>query len=170
MPPAAEPGATVPPVPATGPERILVIIGLAAAGVLAFFTVIAWRDYRDSAPTATVRATTPPPPPVVATTTVTEPVVTPPAPAIPPASTLVLRATRGDSWVAVRADSDSGARLFEGILAQGEQRRFRRERLWVRFGLPENVDATLNGERVELPTGVATVVVRGGRLTTVESG
>jgi hypothetical protein len=83
---------------------------------------------------------------------------------------LVLTAARGESWVAVRAGSETGASLYEGTLAQGDRLSYRRNRLWVRLGLPVNVDATIDGKPAPLPGGIATVLLRDGRLTPAASG
>jgi len=70
----------------------------------------------------------------------------------------------------VRVNSETGERLYEGILERGERKRFVDERLWVRFGFPSNLSATLNGEPATLPSGTATVVIEGRKLRTVSVG
>ena len=81
-----------------------------------------------------------------------------------------IRAPRGESWLAVRENSETGHRLYEGILARGGQKKFVRKRLWVRFGFPSNLTATLNGEPATLPSGTASVVIQGRKLRTVSLG
>ncbi|HEY6018292.1 MAG TPA: RodZ domain-containing protein [Gaiellaceae bacterium] len=67
------------------------------------------------------------------------------APAGP--ATLVVRASRGDCWVAVRVGSSSGPVLYERVLAQGGTLRFGLgKKLWVRLGAPWNADVTLRGK------------------------
>jgi hypothetical protein len=78
---------------------------------------------------------------------------------------LVLRASRGDSWISVR--SASGRLLDERLLASGTQVRLHGAALWVRFGAPANVDLSANGSRARpLPSRAAVVVVtpRGMRV------
>jgi hypothetical protein len=72
---------------------------------------------------------------------------------------LVLKATRGDSWLSVRSRSASGKVLFEGLLGQGLALRFELERLWIRLGAPSNLAARLNGKLTALPGSTATVLV-----------
>jgi hypothetical protein len=62
-------------------------------------------------------------------------------------ATLVVRASRGDCWVAVRVGSPSGPVLYERILARGGTLRFGlQKKLWVRLGAPWNADVTLRGK------------------------
>jgi hypothetical protein len=49
-------------------------------------------------------------------------------------------------------------------MTQGERLSYRRKRLWIRFGLPDAVDATVDGDPAEIPDGVLTVLFRNGRL------
>jgi hypothetical protein len=88
-------------------------------------------------------------------------VLTPPRPVkrTPAKARLVLAATRGRCWITVRLGSANGRVLFERTLEQGESARFAASRLWVRFGAPWNLDATLNGKRVALPGTIANVIV-----------
>jgi hypothetical protein len=79
-----------------------------------------------------------------------------PAPAL---GRLRLVAFGGRSWVSVRSGSQSGSRLFEGILAQGQAVVFRGARLWVRFGGASNIRATVNGHPFPLPSGTVDLLV-----------
>ena len=64
-------------------------------------------------------------------------------------ATLVVRATRGDCWVAVRMGSSTGAVVYEQVLVQGGTLRFGLKKpLWVRLGAPWNTDVTLRGKPV----------------------
>jgi hypothetical protein len=148
-------------VPATRLERLVVLSGLLGAAVLGFFAVLAWQDYRESQP-STQRGSAPSTPAetgetagVVAGTTVER---APRTASSQPVS-LELVAARGDSWLEVYVGSANGDTLFLDTLAEGDRERFREKRLWLRFGAAQNVDATLNGEPVELPDGIAEVVV-----------
>jgi cytoskeleton protein RodZ len=76
------------------------------------------------------------------------------------ASTLTLVASRGDCWLSVRAGSQEGRTLFESTLAAGKRLRFGLRRpLWIRLGAPWNLDATVRGARVSLPSVTADVLV-----------
>ena len=71
---------------------------------------------------------------------------------------LVLRASRGDCWLEVRAGSSTGTLLYQGTLEQGQTQRFARKRIWMVVGAGGNLDATLNGKAVELPSNASFVV------------
>jgi hypothetical protein len=71
---------------------------------------------------------------------------------------LVLRATRGESWISVR--SPAGRLLAERLLASGSRLRLHGTALWVRLGAAANVDISTNGSRLRpLPSRAAVVVV-----------
>ncbi len=72
---------------------------------------------------------------------------------------LVLTASRGDTWIAVRSRSAHGKALFQGTLAKGRTRTFNDHVLWVRFGAAANVDARLNGHPLSLPSGTLSVMI-----------
>jgi len=155
-------------VPGTRLERLLFLIGVVAAAVLAVLVFAAWRDYRHSAPSHAVQ-TTPPPAPQPAAS-VAGAAFKSRDRAQPAASHLVLTAARGESWVEVRAGSETAPSLYAQTLTRGKHLSYRRARLWIRFGLPVNIDATIDGKSVELPAGVADVLLHDGRLTTVQNG
>jgi DNA-binding transcriptional ArsR family regulator len=78
---------------------------------------------------------------------------------------LVLRATRGESWISVR--SAAGRLLAERLLAPAASMRLHGTALWVRLGAAANVDLSTNGSRLHpLPSRAAVVVVtpRGMRV------
>jgi len=85
-----------------------------------------------------------------------------------PRARLVLTAARGGSFVQVRSGSVNGRLLWEGTLEQGQTQRFLKyRRLWLDLDDPQNLDARLNGRRVEdFPTepAVVLVTVRGVRI------
>jgi len=74
---------------------------------------------------------------------------------------LVLTAVRGGCWMQVRAGGVNGKLLFEGTVEQGQTQRFvKYKRLWLELGAPGNLNAKLNGRRVQnWPTQSAVVVV-----------
>jgi hypothetical protein len=49
--------------------------------------------------------------------------------------------------------------LYERTLQAGGRAEFAGAQLWIRIGAPSNLDATLNGKPVQLPTSVADVLV-----------
>jgi cytoskeleton protein RodZ len=92
------------------------------------------------------------------------PAVSPPPPRPPVASVIrkrpqhpsrlerrprvVLHASKGDCWIAVRLGSGGGSLLYENLLQPGESVSFVRLPLWVRVGAPGNLVLTLNGRRL----------------------
>lgn len=78
---------------------------------------------------------------------------------------VVLRASRGDSWISVR--SATGRLLDERLLAAGSRVSLRGTALWIRLRTAANVDLSTNGSRLHaLPAQAAVVVVtrRGMRV------
>jgi cytoskeletal protein RodZ len=73
---------------------------------------------------------------------------------------VVIVASRGPCWLAVRKGSANGAQVFERTLQQGERAHFVARGLWIRLGAPWNADAILNDKLVRLPAAVADIVVR----------
>ncbi len=74
---------------------------------------------------------------------------------------LVLTAVRGGCWMQVRAGGVNGKLIFEGTVEQGQTQRFvKYKRLWLELGAPGNLNAKLNGRRVQnWPRQSAVVVV-----------
>jgi len=131
-------------------------IAVAAAAVLA---LIGWQLGRGH----TQRAAHESP---LTTTQTRKHVLLPPRPAKRTATKarLVLVAKRGRCWITARTGSATGSVVFERTLEQGESARFVAARLWLRLGAPWNVDATLNGKRIQLPASVGSVVVTAAGL------
>jgi hypothetical protein len=77
----------------------------------------------------------------------------------PPRARLLLTAARGPCWLLAYAGWEGGKRLYMGTLEQGRSLQLAGRRLWIRFGAPSNLDASVNAERVELPDDTANVVV-----------
>ena len=84
----------------------------------------------------------------------------------PTTARVVLTAARGRCWLLVRRDSASGSLVYESTLAQGQRVRFTAGRLWIRIGAPWNLDATLNGKPLPLPTAIGNIVVT-NRVATI---
>jgi cytoskeleton protein RodZ len=72
---------------------------------------------------------------------------------------VVLVASRGPCWLSVHLGSATGRLVFERTLEQGRTARFVSPRLWIRFGAPWNLDATVNGKTAELPAATGNVVI-----------
>jgi cytoskeleton protein RodZ len=135
------------------PSRAPVAILLAVA--LGLFS---WRLAGSGGGGKTAHA--PPPPPlststVASTTTTTTTATTTPRPTL---ARVEVDATRGSCWLFVRLGSDTGRTLYERTLQTGQHVRFTARRLWIRYGAPWNVDATVNGKAVRLPSAIADVV------------
>jgi cytoskeleton protein RodZ len=80
---------------------------------------------------------------------------------------IVIVASRGPCWLAVRKGTATGPQVFERTLQPGERARFVAKRLWIRFGAPWNTDATLNGKTVRLPAVTADVLVSAAGISSV---
>ncbi len=105
------------------------------------------------------RATQAPPP---ASTQAKKPaaVTTPnPVKRTPRPARVEFRAVRGPCWLTVRLESDTGKVLYQRMLEQNATARFVARRLWIRFGAPWNLDATLDGNPVRLPATTGNVFV-----------
>lgn len=83
---------------------------------------------------------------------------------------LVLTAARGECWMQVRAGGVNGRLLWEGTLEPGQSQRFvKNKRLWLELGAPANVNARLNGRRVDFPNRPAILVVTAQGTRTVST-
>jgi hypothetical protein len=58
---------------------------------------------------------------------------------------IVLRASLGDCWIAVRLGSAGGPLLYENLLRRGQAVSFVRMPLWVRVGAPANLVLVFDG-------------------------
>ncbi|MHB8643227.1 MAG: helix-turn-helix domain-containing protein [Gaiellaceae bacterium] len=124
------------------------LIATAAACLLAV-GVLAWRFGDTNTPPVEAAVAAKP----VAAAAAAQPTAQPrSAPATTPARELTVSA-RGRCWISVRAGSQTGRVLYEGILDSGTSMRFTERPLWIRFGAPWNVDVRLDGHAVALPSG-----------------
>jgi hypothetical protein len=83
-------------------------------------------------------------------------------PVVPAAPTFTsISASRGRCWLLVRDGGPNGAVVFEGVLEQGQAKRFRvSSPLWVRMGNPAALDITLAGKPVgSLPATPSNVML-----------
>jgi cytoskeleton protein RodZ len=133
-------------------RRLLVVVPVAlAVGLVAWgFSLGGGGHHQRAALTPTlphtrVSTTTPPAAPRTATQK-------------PGRARIALVATRGPCWLSVRLGSDTGRVLYERTLEHGQAVGFSGSRLWIRIGAPWNLDATLNGKRVQLPGSIGNVV------------
>ena len=84
---------------------------------------------------------------------------------------MVVVASRGDSYLEVRAGSDEGPVQWSGMLEVGETATAKGRRLWMRMGTPENVDVTVNSEPfTSLPVAASDVVVTAEGVRVVRLG
>ena len=88
--------------------------------------------------------------------------------------TLVIAATRGTSWLEVRAGDSTGKELYYGMLEEGTTTELERLPVWVRLGAAENVDVSLGGSRIRsLPlsdNGVVQFVASAEGVTAASPG
>ncbi len=145
------------------PAPWLLALGLLAASS----ALLAWRLSSSGGQQATVQ-----PPP--ARTQTTTPAASPLRRTTTQSATvsrIVLAASRGPCWLSVHIKSATGQTVFERTLQPGQTARFTlsHRRLWMRIGAPWNLDATLNGKTVQLPTATGDVVVTPTGLSTPTS-
>ena len=82
------------------------------------------------------------------------------APARPAKFRLFVVSTSGNCWMEVRNYSVNGRTLYAGTLQLHQSQRFVARRLWIDFGSPGNVNASVNGQAVTIPGGGRTVTVQ----------
>ena len=120
----------------------ILVVGAGVAGLAA------WRLGGSSHPSAARHSA----PPAGGTSVGGAPAVVtkPKAPAKPLAPSFALiRATRGRCWLLVRNGGPNGATVFEGVLEQGQAKRFQVSgRLWLRMGRPDALDIHVAGRVV----------------------
>jgi cytoskeleton protein RodZ len=137
---------------------VLVVVGLREAGA----------DPQNEPPLvpATTGQTTP-------ESTATETTAGPAAAAQAPVrrARLVLTAVGGDCWMQVRAGGVNGKLVFEGTVEQGQTQRFvKYKRLWLELGAPGNLNAKINGRRVQdWPTRSSIIVVTAQDVRTLST-
>jgi transcriptional regulator with XRE-family HTH domain len=137
------------------PDRLVLAIPIAAVLV----GLIAWQTTRGG---GSAQRALPPSPPAPTTPTVSSP--RPRAAPAPTIARLAFVAARGPSWLAVHIGSASGPAVYVRTLEPGQTARFVSRRLWVRIGAPWNLDATLNGKALALPTTTGNVLATGAGL------
>ncbi|HEU4942232.1 MAG TPA: RodZ domain-containing protein [Gaiellaceae bacterium] len=136
-------------------ESSVVLVALAAIGILTALVVVAWRFGSDTPDTAIPDFSSQPP----AATRAKEPAK---KPARRPArlAKLTITGALGDSWVEVHAGSAAGRELYRGTLEAGSTIRFNQRRVHVVVGRPRNLRFKVNGRVVEVSDrGSPTAVV-----------
>lgn len=135
-------------------ESSVVLVALAAIGILTALVVVAWRFGSDTPETAIPNLGSQP-----TTTKEKEPAK---KPARRPArlAKLTITGALGDSWVEVHAGSAAGRELYRGTLEAGSTIRFNQRRVHVVVGRPRNLRFKVNGRVVEVSDrGSPTAVV-----------
>jgi cytoskeleton protein RodZ len=95
------------------------------------------------------------------------------APARPAKIRFYVVASSGNCWMEVRNYSANGKTLYAGTLQYHQSQRFVAHRLWIDFGSPGNVSASVNGKAMTIPGGGRTVnvlVTRNGIFRAPKSG
>jgi cytoskeleton protein RodZ len=129
-------------------ESSVVLVALAAIGILTALVVVAWRFGSDTPETAIPDFSSQPP--AASTAKPKNPATKPKRPA---QARLTATGALGDSWMEVYAGSQAGRLLYRGTLEAGQVLRFLRPKLFVVMGRPGNVRLRLNGRIVNLPDG-----------------
>ena len=76
-----------------------------------------------------------------------------PRAALPAKIKFFVVATSGNCWMNVRNYSANGRDLYTGTLQLKQSQRFVGRRLWINFGAPGNIKASVNGTPVAIPGG-----------------
>jgi len=115
-------------------ETNVVLVVLAAIAIVTTIVISAWKSSGGGSEEPNVAQ---------------QPAAAPQPKVVPPL--LAVRATRGDSWVAVHIGSAAGRLRYEGTLMQGQTETFRGSRhLWLNLGSPENLDLRVRGRLFHL--------------------
>jgi cytoskeletal protein RodZ len=144
-------------------ESSVVLVALAAIGVLTALVFVAWRFGSDTPETAI--------PDFSAQTTASgakEPAKRPARRPARPAK-LTITGALGDSWVEVHAGSAAGRELYRGTLEAGSTIRFSQRQVHVVVGRPRNLRFRVNGRVVAVPDrgSPTAVVITAKRVTPV---
>jgi uncharacterized protein DUF4115 len=152
--------------PSTRAELVIALLGLALIGALVALSVPAWNDYRDANAEAAKPARAPSAEEPIAVKSRPSEAQTGSSSASEPTATIAparvrlrVTATRGDSWVVIRAGQSSGKVLYARILGVGRTIEYRRPKLWLELGAPANVDLVLNGRPASFAAEATTFVV-----------
>ena len=144
-------------------ESSVVLVALAAIGILTALVVVAWRFGSDTPETAIPDFSSQPP----AATETRPKQRAGKRPRVAAVARLTATAALGDSWMEVYAGSQAGALLYRGTLEAGQVVRFSRAKLFVVMGRPGNVRLRLNGRIVRVADrgSPTSVIVTSKRVT-----
>jgi cytoskeletal protein RodZ len=147
-------------------ESSVVLITLAAIGILTALVVVAWRFGSDTPETAIPDFSSEP----RAETRAKQPARRSARPAAPMAR-LTITGALGDSWVEVHQRTAAGRELYRGTLEAGSTIRFAQRRMHVVMGRPGNLRLKVNGRVVEVPGrgNTTAVVITARRVIPVRS-
>ena len=147
-------------------ESSVVLVALAAIGIVTALVVVAWRFGSDTPETAIPDFSSQPP----AETRAKQPARKPARPAAPIAR-LTITGALGDSWVEVHQRTAAGRELYRGTLEAGSTIRFAQRRMHVVMGRPGNLRLKVNGRVVEVPGrgNTTAVVITARRVIPVRS-
>jgi cytoskeleton protein RodZ len=146
-------------------ESSVVLVALAAIGIVTALVVVAWRFGNDTPETAIPDFSSEP-----AETRAKRPARKPARPAAPIARVTITGAL-GDSWVEVHQRTAAGRELYRGTLEAGSTIRFAQRRMHVVMGRPGNLRLKVNGRVVEVPGrgNTTAVVITARRVIPVRS-
>jgi cytoskeletal protein RodZ len=146
-------------------ESSVVLVAIAAIGILTLLVFAAWRFGSDTPKTAIPDFSTRPP--------ATKPKASPAPRRAQPRrrAKLTISAVSGNSVVEVYGSSLAGKQLFNGTVEDGHSIRFARNRRYIlRMGSPSNLKVVVNGDFKDLPAnGPATVLVTAGGIRRIAS-
>jgi cytoskeleton protein RodZ len=147
-------------------ESSVVLVALAAIGILTALVVVAWRFGSDTPDTAIPDFSAQPPAASKAKTPQRKARNRP-----APLARMTVTAPFGDSWMEVRAGSAGGRQLYEGTVLRGQSplRFVRNRRLYVQMGRPGNLRMRVNGRLRTLPDEPGAVLVTPNRVTRATS-
>jgi cytoskeleton protein RodZ len=129
-------------------ESSVVLVALAAIGIVTALVVVAWRFGSETPETAIPDFF-----PTTATGTGAKPTAKKPRRRRAALARTVVTAPFGDSWMEVRAGSAGGQQLYEGTVLRGQAplRFSRHRRLYVQVGRPGNLRIRVNGRMRRMP-------------------
>ncbi|HUK95278.1 MAG TPA: RodZ domain-containing protein [Gaiellaceae bacterium] len=140
-------------------ERRGVLLALVGIGIVFALVIAAWKFSGNNSTSIANLSTTTTTPTTKATTSTTKP-KSKPRVVVPTRFAFFVVAVGGSCWMDVRNYSSSGRTLFTGTVDPGQYHRFLARRLWISFGDPGHVKASLNGRAVTIPGGGRPVAVR----------
>jgi cytoskeletal protein RodZ len=128
-------------------ESSVVLVALAAIGIVTALVVVAWRFGSETPETAIPDFF-----PTTATGTGTKTTAKKPRRRPARLARTVVTAPFGDSWMEVRAGSAGGKQVYEGTVLHGQRLRFdRHRRLYLQLGRPGNLRIRVNGRIRRMP-------------------